>query len=62
MRTGVRLGIDVGKVRIGVSRSDPHGMIATPMETPARMFSMSPRYLSIMGRCFSARSRGLPKM
>lgn len=36
MRTGVRLGIDVGKVRIGVSRSDPHGMIATPVETVPR--------------------------
>ncbi|WP_200935237.1 Holliday junction resolvase RuvX [Leifsonia sp. Leaf336] len=36
MRTGVRLGIDVGKVRIGVSRSDPHGMLATPVETVAR--------------------------
>lgn len=36
MRTGVRLGIDVGKVRIGVSRSDLHGMLATPVETVAR--------------------------
>lgn len=36
MRAGVRLGIDVGKVRIGVSRSDPHGMLATPLETVAR--------------------------
>ncbi|GAA1444730.1 Holliday junction resolvase RuvX [Leifsonia poae] len=36
MRTGVRLGIDVGKVRIGVSRSDPHGMLATPVETVPR--------------------------
>ncbi|WP_314145918.1 Holliday junction resolvase RuvX [uncultured Leifsonia sp.] len=36
MRTGVRLGIDVGKVRIGVSRSDLHGMLATPLETVAR--------------------------
>ena len=36
MRTGVRLGIDVGKVRIGVSRSDPHGTLATPYETVAR--------------------------
>ena len=36
MRSGVRLGIDVGKVRIGVSRSDLHGMIATPVETVAR--------------------------
>ncbi|MBK4346774.1 Holliday junction resolvase RuvX [Lacisediminihabitans changchengi] len=36
MRTGVRLGIDVGKARIGVARSDPHGMLATPVETVAR--------------------------
>jgi len=36
VRTGVRLGIDVGKVRIGVSRSDLHGMLATPVETVAR--------------------------
>lgn len=36
MRTGVRVGIDVGKVRIGVSRSDLHGMLATPVETVAR--------------------------
>jgi putative Holliday junction resolvase len=36
MRAGVRLGIDVGTVRIGVARSDPHGMIATPVETVRR--------------------------
>ena len=36
MRTGTRLGIDVGKVRVGVARSDPHGMIATPVETVQR--------------------------
>jgi len=36
MRTGVRLGIDVGDVRIGVARSDPSGLIATPVETVAR--------------------------
>ncbi|MFU8947981.1 Holliday junction resolvase RuvX [Mycetocola zhadangensis] len=36
MRTGVRLGIDVGKVRVGVSRSDFHGMLATPVETVPR--------------------------
>ena len=33
MRPGVRLGIDVGKVRIGVASSDPHGMLATPVGT-----------------------------
>lgn len=36
MRSGVRIGVDVGTVRIGVARSDPHGMIATPVETVQR--------------------------
>lgn len=36
MRTGVRLGVDVGDVRIGVARCDPSGMIATPVETVRR--------------------------
>ena len=36
MRIGVRLGIDVGRARVGVARSDPHGMLATPVETLAR--------------------------
>lgn len=36
MRHGTRLGVDVGTVRIGVSRSDAHGMLATPLETVAR--------------------------
>jgi len=36
MREGTRVGVDVGKVRIGVARSDPHGMLATPVETVAR--------------------------
>ena len=36
MRTGVRLGIDVGKARIGVARCDLHGMLATPVETLRR--------------------------
>ncbi|MFV2100640.1 Holliday junction resolvase RuvX [Micromonospora sp. LOL_024] len=33
---GVRLGVDVGQVRIGVSRSDPHMVLATPLVTLAR--------------------------
>lgn len=33
MRTGVRLGVDVGEVRIGVATSDPDGVLATPLET-----------------------------
>lgn len=36
MRPGVRLGIDVGSVRIGVARSDPGGILATPLETVRR--------------------------
>jgi putative Holliday junction resolvase len=36
MRTGVRIGIDVGTVRIGVSRSDRDGYLATPVETVDR--------------------------
>lgn len=36
MRAGVRVGIDVGTARIGVARSDLHGMLATPVETVAR--------------------------
>lgn len=33
---GVRLGIDVGSVRVGVAASDPDGVLATPVETVAR--------------------------
>ncbi len=36
MRRVVRFGIDVGKARIGVARSDPDGLLATPLETVAR--------------------------
>ena len=36
MRRGVRIGVDVGDVRIGVARSDPSGLIATPLETVPR--------------------------
>ena len=36
MRAGARLGIDVGTARIGVARSDLHGMLATPVETVPR--------------------------
>lgn len=36
MRPGVRLGVDVGTVRIGLAFSDPHGMLALPIRTVAR--------------------------
>lgn len=36
MARGVRLGVDVGKVRIGVAKSDPDGILATPLTTVNR--------------------------
>jgi putative Holliday junction resolvase len=35
-RRGIRLGIDVGTVRVGVARSDPDGLLAVPVATLAR--------------------------
>ncbi len=32
----MRVGVDAGDARIGVSRSDPSGMLATPVETVPR--------------------------
>jgi len=36
VRSGVRLGIDIGSVRAGVARSDPGGALATPLVTVRR--------------------------
>jgi putative Holliday junction resolvase len=36
MRPGVRLGIDLDSVRIGVAASDPSGFLASPVETVPR--------------------------
>jgi putative holliday junction resolvase len=36
VRVGVRLGVDVGSVRVGVARSDPDGLLATPLVTLRR--------------------------
>jgi putative holliday junction resolvase len=33
VRRGVRLGVDAGSVRIGIARSDPDGILASPLET-----------------------------
>lgn len=32
MPLGARLACDVGSVRIGIARSDPHGILATPLD------------------------------
>lgn len=36
MRTGVRIGIDVGSVRVGIARSDATGTLAVPVQTVKR--------------------------
>jgi len=36
MRGGVRIGVDVGRARVGVARSDRDGLLATPVQTLAR--------------------------
>ena len=36
MRPGVRIGVDVGSVRVGVARTDPSALVVTPVETLAR--------------------------
>lgn len=38
---GVRLGVDVGQVRVGVAACDPDTILATPVETLARDRSVS---------------------
>ncbi len=48
MRQGVRLGIDVGTVRIGVARSDLHGLLATPLETVSRGFGDLSRIVALV--------------
>lgn len=47
MRSGARIGVDVGKVRVGVARSDPHGMLATPVETVQRAKNSVKRVLAL---------------
>jgi len=36
VRSGVRLGVDVGSVRVGLATSDPSGLVATPVATVPR--------------------------
>lgn len=47
VRRGVRLGVDVGDVRIGVARCDPGALLATPVETVAQGSSAVPRLLDL---------------
>ncbi|MBX3090523.1 MAG: Holliday junction resolvase RuvX [Cryobacterium sp.] len=47
MRQGIRLGIDVGKARVGISRSDPEGLLVLPLETLPRNESTLNRVLKL---------------
>lgn len=46
-RRGVRLGIDVGKARVGVARCDPDGMLAVPVETVPRADAAAARIVEL---------------
>lgn len=37
---GARLGVDVGKARVGLAGSDPDGLVATPVETVPRVLEV----------------------
>ena len=36
MRNGIRIGVDIGRSRVGVARSDPQGLMAVPIATLTR--------------------------
>jgi putative Holliday junction resolvase len=49
MRAGIRLGVDVGSVRVGLAASDPGGILATPVETLDRDLESSADQGAIAG-------------
>jgi putative Holliday junction resolvase len=65
MRTGVRVGVDVGSVRVGVASCDPGGILATPVTTLRRDLR-SGRALAALGGIVAEREAievlvGLPR-
>ena len=44
-RRGIRLGIDVGRARVGVARSDPDGLLAVPVASLAPVLVLLARLL-----------------
>lgn len=46
-RRGVRIGVDVGRARVGIARCDPDGLLATPVETVPRDAASVARVLAI---------------
>lgn len=49
MRPGVRLGIDVGRVRVGVAGCDRDGLLATPIATVPRRPGFLDALASLVG-------------
>lgn len=47
MDRGVRIGVDVGTVRVGVAASDPDGIMAFPVETVPRDANAAARVAAI---------------
>lgn len=50
MRRGVRLGVDVGTVRVGLAASDPDGVLATPVATLSRRPERSAQQADALGQ------------
>ena len=48
MRRGVRLGVDFGSVRVGLARSDPDGLLATPLETVSVVAGSDSHYQKVV--------------
>jgi putative Holliday junction resolvase len=48
VRSGRRLAIDVGKVRIGIAASDQHSILASGYETVPREFDVKPSFSRIL--------------
>jgi putative Holliday junction resolvase len=62
VRRGVRLGVDVGDVRIGVAKSDPAPLLATPVETVAQGSESISRLLDLAAEwCAIEVVVGLPR-
>lgn len=47
LRSGARLAVDLGDVRIGIARCDPDGVLATPVETLRRGFGDLDRIVAL---------------
>ncbi|WP_061962172.1 Holliday junction resolvase RuvX [Demequina flava] len=62
MDRGVRLGVDVGSVRIGVAASDPEGRLAFPVTTVKRTPKAVDELLAIVDERFATQVFvGLPR-